>query len=131
MTAAQGELERSQGARQVSQKMRARLESGFWVFYAPVGYRYVQATTGGGKVLVVDEDLGPVVRDALEGFATGRFGSQAEVARFLGANPLFPERDKKSGFVRLMTVSRMLEKVLYAGYIQHAPLGHRAEGRPA
>jgi site-specific DNA recombinase len=121
--AAQGELERSQGARQVAQKMRARLEGGFWVFHAPVGYRYVQATSGGGKVLVVDEDLAPVVREALEGFASGRFGSQAEVARFLEANPIFPERDKKSGSVRSMTVSRMLEKVLYAGYIQHHPWG--------
>ncbi len=123
MMAATGELERSQGARQVSQKMRARLESGFRVFHAPVGYRYVQATSGGGKVLVVDENVGPVVSEALEGFATGRFGSQAEVARFLEANPLFPERDKKTGYVRLMTVSRMLEKVLYAGYIQHDPWG--------
>jgi hypothetical protein len=74
-------------------------------------------------VLVVDEALGPVVRDALEGFATGRFASQAEVARFVEANPLFPERDKRNGAVRLMTVRRMLEKVLYAGYIQHGPWG--------
>jgi site-specific DNA recombinase len=95
MIAATGELERSQGARQVSQKMRARLESGFWVFHAPVGYRYVQAASGGGKLLVVDEDVGPVVGDALEGFATGRFGSQAEVARFLEANPLPPSETGK------------------------------------
>lgn len=35
--AAQGELEREQNRRQVVQKMKARVESGFWVFRAPVG----------------------------------------------------------------------------------------------
>ena len=37
--AAQGQLERKQNGRQVSQKMKARLESGYWVFFAPPGYR--------------------------------------------------------------------------------------------
>ena len=41
--AAQGELEREQNRRQVIQKMKARVEKGYWVFHPPVGYRYVQA----------------------------------------------------------------------------------------
>jgi hypothetical protein len=98
--------------------MQSRLESGYWVFHAPVGYRYVQARSGGGKVLVPDEQLAHVVRDALEGFATSRLSSQAEVARFLESNPLFPERCKKSGSVRLMTVNRMLKKVVHAGCVE-------------
>jgi site-specific DNA recombinase len=59
--------------------MKARVESGFWVFRAPIGYRYVSAQSGGGKVLVPDEQIAPIVRQALEGFATGPFASQAEV----------------------------------------------------
>lgn len=115
--AAQGELEREQNRRQVVQKMQARVESGYWVFRAPVGYRYVNAPAGGGKVLVPDEVLAPVVRDALEGFATGHLASQAEVLRFLERNPHFP-KDRKDGTLRPMTVTRLLKKVVYAGYVE-------------
>jgi len=115
--AAQGELEREQNRRQVVQKMQARVEGGFWVFRAPVGYRYVNAPSGGGKILVPDDVLAPVVREALEGFATGHFASQAEVQRFLERNPHFP-KDRKDGTLRPMTVTRLLKKVVYAGYVE-------------
>lgn len=52
--AAQGQLERKQNRRQTLQKMKARLERGYYVFYAPVGYRY-KRTKGQGKMLVPDE----------------------------------------------------------------------------
>ena len=116
--AAQGELEREQNRRQVVQKMKARVENGYWVFRAPVGYRYVNAPSGGGKVLVPDEVLAPVVRQALEGYATGHFGSQAEVQRFLERNPHFPKDDKKNNAIRPMTITRLLKKVVYAGYVE-------------
>ena len=115
--AAQGELEREQNRRQVVQKMKARVENGFWVFRAPVGYCYVNAPSGGGKVLVPDEVLAPIVRNALEGFATGHFASQAEVQRFLERSPHFP-KDKSDGTLRPMTVNRLLKKVVYAGYVE-------------
>lgn len=115
--AAQGELEREQNRRQVVQKMKARIENGFAVFRAPIGYRYVPAESGGGKVLVPDEILAPIVREALEGYAIGHFASQAEVQRFLERNPHFP-KDCKDGSLRPMTVSRLLKKVIYAGYVE-------------
>ena len=117
MFAAQGELEREQNRRQVIQKMKARVESGFWVFRAPVGYKYVSGKGSGGKVLVPDEPLASVVREALEGFACGRFASQAEVQRFLERDPFFP-KDNKNGTLRPMTVTRLLRKVVYAGYVE-------------
>ena len=115
--AAQGELEREQNRRQVVQKMKARVENGFWVFRAPIGYRYVQSPSGGGKILVPDETLAPVVREALEGYASGHFASQAEVQRFLEHNPHFP-KDRKDGSIRPMTITRLLKKVVYAGYVE-------------
>ena len=115
--AAQGQLEREQNRRQVVQKMKARVESGFWVFRAPVGYKHVPAPGGGGKVLVPDEPLATVVREALEGYANGRFTSQAEVQRYFESNPYFP-KDFKDGSLRAMTVSRLLKKVVYAGYVE-------------
>ncbi len=115
--AAQGQLEREQNRRQVIQKMKSRVEKGFWVFRAPVGYKHVPCKNGGGKILVPDEPLASVVREALEGYATGRFASQAEVQRYLEADPYFP-KDRKDGSVRSMTVWRLLRKVVYAGYVE-------------
>ncbi len=116
MIAAQGELEREQNRRQVVQKMKSRVESGFWVFRSPTGLRYASAPSGGGKVLV-DEPVASTVRQALEGFASGRFMSQAEVQRFLERDPLFP-KDGRDGTLRPMTVTRRLKKPVYAGYVE-------------
>ncbi|HGG04905.1 MAG TPA: recombinase family protein, partial [Aliiroseovarius sp.] len=76
--AAQGQLEREQNGRQVAQKMAARMHSGYWVHTAPVGYKY-QTIRGRGKILFPDEPLASVIRDAFEGYAMGRFETQAEV----------------------------------------------------
>ncbi len=115
--AAQGQLEREQNGRQVRQKMKARVESGYWVFNPPVGYRYVPAQTGGGKVLIPDQPVASSIAKALEGFASGRLASQAEVQRFLEKDPYFP-KDRPDGSIRPMTVTRLLKKSIYAGYVE-------------
>lgn len=56
-----------------------------------------------------------LVREALEGYAIGRFQSQAEVLRFLENYPYFPRG--KNGHVLPKRVSDMLNQPLYAGYI--------------
>jgi len=117
MMAASGEMEREQIARQNRQKSRARVELGYWVFRAPVGYKYVADKQHGGKILVQHEPLASVVREALNGYATGRFASQAEVQRFLEKDPFFP-KDLKDGRLRPMTVNRLLKKPVYAGYVE-------------
>ena len=113
--AAQGQLEREQNARQVRQKMQERIEQGFWVFRAPVGYVFEKSKRG-GKELVRNEPLASIIQEALEGYATGRFASQIEVARFLETQPDFP-KDTPKGEVRQQTVVRLLKQVVYAGYV--------------
>lgn len=116
ISAAAGELEREQMARQNKQKSMARLEQGYCVrAVPPVGFKYEKAK-GGGKILVHDEPVASIVREALEGFASGRLATQAEVGRFLESCPAFP-KDLPSGKIRQMTVKRMLVQILYAGYI--------------
>lgn len=112
--AAQGALERKQNGRQVAQKMKARMQSGYWVHNAPYGYRY-QTIKGRGKVLVPDEPLASVIREAYEGFASGRFQSQAEVKRFFEGSPHFPRN--KHGDVKQYRVTEIFSQPLYAGYI--------------
>ncbi len=116
IVAAQGQLERQQMARQTLQKMQARIEQGYWVFPAPVGYRFKEVN-GQGKLLVRDEPLAGIVQEALEGYASGRFQLQAEVQRFLESFPEFP-RDGSEGGVRAQRVTNLLTRVIYAGYIE-------------
>ncbi|MFY0620872.1 MAG: recombinase family protein [Pelagimonas sp.] len=112
--AAQGALERKQNGRQVAQKMKARMQNGYWVHNAPVGYRY-KTVKGHGKLLIADEPLASLVRDAFEGFASGRFQTQAEVKRFFEAHPDFPRN--KHGEVKQQRVTDILNQPLFAGYI--------------
>ncbi len=114
--AAQGELEREQNGRQVRQKMQARMEQGFWVFHAPVGYCYTTAKHG-GKVLVRDEPLASIIQEAFEGYACGRFDSQVEVKRYFESQPEFPRGP--SGIVKQQRVTEILTHPIYAGYISH------------
>jgi site-specific DNA recombinase len=67
-------------------RMRARLMSGYWVFQAPVGYRY-ESRAGSGKVLVRDEPNASTIKEVLEGFAAGRFETLTEVQRHLRGVP--------------------------------------------
>ncbi|MCD8570653.1 MAG: recombinase family protein [Alphaproteobacteria bacterium] len=115
--AAQSQLERQQNSRQVRQKMRARVMNGYWVFRAPIGYRH-EKREGHGKVLVPDEPNASIVREALEGYATGRFASQIEVKRYLDRFPDFGHQTDEG--IRIQRVREMLECPVYAGYV-HAP----------
>lgn len=116
MLAAQAQLEREQIGRQTRQKTKARLEKGFWTFRAPVGYKYIQSKHG-GKELIKDEPLASIVKEALEGFASGRFATQTEMQRFLENNPHYP-KDLPDGRLRPQTVVRLMSKVVYAGYVE-------------
>ena len=106
--------QRQKNAEQVVNRMRARVMNGYWVFRSPVGYRYDRVSSH-GKLLVADEPHATVVRDAFEGFASGRFETLAEVKRFLDGYPAFPLR--KNGEVHFQRVKDMLERPVYAGYL--------------
>ena len=120
ITVAAGEYERESNARQTRQKMIARLESGYYVFRAPVGFRH-ESVRGLGKVLVRDEPVASVIAEALEGFASGRFQTKQEVKYFLEGETAFPKT--ASGKLGNGTVDNVLENPLYAGYVGHEPWG--------
>ena len=112
--AAQGALERKQNGRQVAQKMRARMEAGYWIHNPPLGLRYT-TIKGRGKVLVPDPPFDSIVKEAFEGYASGRFQTQAEVKRFLEGFPDLPFN--KNGTVKQQQVTRMLTQPVYTGHI--------------
>ncbi|HEY4506362.1 MAG TPA: recombinase family protein [Candidatus Paceibacterota bacterium] len=114
--AAQNQLDREQNRRQVMQKMKARLESGYWTFPAvPVGYKSKKDPVHGSMPYIVYPEAN-VVKEALEGYASGRFMEQEDVRRFL------EEKDICNGkAVSLTYVKRMLVRIFYAGYIEYQP----------
>lgn len=108
--------QREKNAEQTFNRMRARLLNGYWVFWKVRGYRY-KKTPDQGKMLVRDEPLASIVQEALEGFASRRFATQAEVKRFLENQPEFP-KDLPNGEIRNQRITDLLKQPLYAGYLE-------------
>jgi len=114
--AAQGELERKQNQRQVIQKMKARLEKGYYCFSAPVGYRMVKDPIH-GYILKRFEPEASIIKEALEGFASGRFENQVDVKKFLDSKKF---RGKEC---KLDRVRRILTNVAYTNQVEYKPWG--------
>lgn len=112
-----GELQRKQNKRQVIQKMRARLESGFWVFPAcPLGYK-IKKFKEHGKMPAPVEPTASIVRETLEGFANDRFITQADVMRFFQQQKIYSKP-------KVEHVSRILARAsFYAGFVEYEPWG--------
>lgn len=116
--------QREKNGEQTQNRMRARLMNGYWVFHAPIGYRYERVARH-GKMLVPDEPVASALREALEGFASGRFASQAEVKRFLEAHADYPATR-----IHPERIRELLTRLVYAGYVEHPRWGiHRTEGK--
>ncbi len=109
--------QRQKNAEQVKNRMRARAMNGYWVLAPFIGYRY-QTVEGHGKMIVKDEPLASIVKEALESFACGRFENKVDVQRFMESHPVVP-RNRNREF-HLQNVENLLRRVAYAGYI-HLP----------
>ena len=116
MLASVSQHQRQKNAEQTVNRMRARTVNGYWCFQAPIGYKY-QRVSGHGNLLVRNEPYATILQEALEGFASGRFDSQVEVKRFLESQPEYP-KETISGEVRAMRVTEILNRSLYAGYVE-------------
>jgi site-specific DNA recombinase len=119
--AAIAEHERLRNAEQSHRRSIACLESGKWIFRAPVGYRYDKAPDG-GKCLVPDEPIAGIITEALNGFANGRFQSQGEVKRFLESKTEFPKTANET-YVHWDKVKRILTDPIYSGYVEFRKWG--------
>ncbi|WP_080761232.1 recombinase family protein [Rhizobium rhizogenes] len=109
--------QRQKNGEQVYNRMRGRLLNGYWCFGSPPAFQF--ARVAGQKILVPREPIASIVTEALEGFANGRFQTQAEVQRFLQDSPGFPKL--KNGKVKFDRVTEMLTSVLHAGMVEYLP----------
>jgi len=100
-------------------RMRARLLNGYWPFQPPRGYKHVKVK-GEGALIERNEPIATITAEALNGFAFGRFETQAEIKRFLEGQPTYP-KCLPDGTIRNQRITELLTRVFYAGYIQHDP----------
>ena len=107
--------QRQKNAEQTKNRMQARARNGYWAWLPPIGYRFDRVAGHSGKVLVPDEPIATTIKQALEGFASGRLETQAEVQRFFQNDPLFPKN--RHGEVHAQKVTSVLTQPLYAGYM--------------
>lgn len=115
--AAQGQLEKDQNKRQVIQKMKARLEDGYWPFFPPPGYES-KKMEGKGKVLIPDNPEAKIIAEALDGFASNRFQNVVDVNNFL-IRKGFIEDNNKNHIQK--TISLLNRASIYAGYMEYGP----------
>ena len=115
--AAGNELERHQNRRQVIQKQKARLEAGYWPFGSRKGYKIVKDPMH-GKISVPDAFEAPLLKEAIEGFATGIYLTKLAACKFL----------REKGFWSTQPAQRYTDKFtailkdsFYAGYSEYPP----------
>lgn len=120
MLASVSQHHRQKNAETTRNRMRARLQAGYYPFFVPRGYKYVKGDSG-GKVLIRDEPAASTLQEALEGFASGRFDSQADVARFLVPHGIY--KLDANGTLHPQRIKNMLTNKIYAGYYEYKPWG--------
>ena len=117
--ASKAQLDREQNKRQVIQKMKARLERGYWPFMPPLGMINKKDPIH-GKILIPREPFASIYKTALEKYRDGLLLTQEEVMLYLH------NEFKLKGFpnrLSMSTTQRILSEPLYAGYIKYEKWG--------
>lgn len=113
--ASKAQLDRQQNRRQVIQKMKARLERGYWPFCMPKGLINQKHPTH-GKILVRREPYATIYKEAIEKYRDGILPSILDFQVFCN------EKYKELGITHRMsfsTATATLKEILYAGYIEY------------
>ncbi len=119
--AGQAQLERKQNRRQVVQKMKSRLEMGYWTFAGKRGYDMIKDALH-GKLLIANKVGLTIIKPALEKFASGDLLRKIDVARFL-MDRGFWKNSKGNPERYIDEVSDMLTDVVHCGDIEYPKWG--------
>jgi len=117
--AAGNQYQRKANRRQVIQKMKARLEAGYWAFYPPLGLRGEKDLIH-GKILKPVEPYTSILKEAIERFRDGLLCTPQEVRLFIAKTYEEQGIDKK---ISQNGTSDILREILYAGYIEYPKWG--------
>lgn len=118
LMAAQHQYHQRNNQRQVCQKMRARLEQGYWTFNSDIPGYVRKNQPDGHWILAKSEPKASIIKEALEGFASDRFDTKTDVQAFLQRKDYLA--GNKQSRVYLSRVDRLLERAsMYAGFIEY------------
>jgi DNA invertase Pin-like site-specific DNA recombinase len=117
--AATAQLEREQNAEQVKNKMKARLDMGYWPFNPPPGLKN-EKNAALGKILIPNEPIAGIIKLAIEKYRDYELNTLEEVREFLTARYHAASVNLTPS---ISSVQRLLNDPLYCGYIAYARWG--------
>jgi site-specific DNA recombinase len=109
------EYDRRTNKRQVVQKMKARLESGYWAFGVKRGYT-LNKDPFHGKLSIPHKKDAVSLKKALEGFSTGLFVRKIDACEYLLEQGFWKGNQAKKYVYRF---DQLLRDSFYAGYIEY------------
>ena len=112
--AAQNQYHRKANKRQVVQKMKARLEAGYWPFGGKKGYKIVKDPAY-GKICRPNAE-GKILAEALEMFANRTFVRRIDVCRFLVEKGFWKKQSPGKYIDRL---TQIMQDPFYCGDISY------------
>lgn len=114
--AAKAQLDREQNARQVKQKMKARLELGYWCFRSPpLGLTYKKDPIH-GKILTPVSPYSLIYKEVIESYEKGLCNTLEEVRQMIEI------KYKENEITRTTSISgaqAILSELLYTGYMEY------------
>ncbi len=116
--AATAELERNQNRRQVINRMKARLERGYWCFKSPPPGLIYKRNPTHGKILTHNEPLTTIYKQAIEDYEKGLLNSLEDVKFFIENKYLEYNISRK---ISLHGAKSILTSLLYTGWIEYKP----------
>src|SRR6185503_5166921 len=114
-----GQLQREQNAEQVKNKMKARLDAGYWTFCPPPGLANQKHPTK-GKILMPFEPYATIYKEAIEQYRDYKLNSLEAVRSFILENYAKYEIKRP---LSLSGADRILKELLYTGYMEYEPWG--------
>jgi len=117
MMAGVAQFHRKDNKRQVMQKMKARLESGYWCFCYPPGLINIDNPIH-GRILTAHEPKANIFKEAIENYRDGLLNTLEDVQNFIN------REYRKEGIIEEISMNgaqRILTNVLYAGWLEYKP----------
>ncbi|MBA3723945.1 MAG: recombinase family protein [Candidatus Levybacteria bacterium] len=115
MLAVSNQYQRKSNRRQVIQKMKARLQRGYWPFMPPIGL-VNRKDSAHGKILTPNEPYASILKKSIEKFRDGSLLTPEEVRQDLHKSF---EAEGLSNRPALSSVQEILKNPLYAGHIEY------------